>query len=98
MGPNADKSALSDALRIERKFKGLRPRCQTKNRIKSISLFDLGISNLLQDDDCCQSYRSKSLDRAGDSDLVRSVHAALVTNLGQATRNRVDLKDRHVIA
>lgn len=37
--------AFSDAFRIVRNFRGVFPRCQTKNRIKSISLFDLGISN-----------------------------------------------------
>lgn len=81
--------AFSGAFRIVRNFRGVFPRCQTKNRIKSISLFDLGTSNPCRKMVLPLKLLPSSLDYAGYRDLVRPLEPALICNLREAAGNRV---------
>jgi hypothetical protein len=93
MGPRLEM-AFYDAFWNERKFRGLLARCQTKNRIKSISLFDLGISYLLHPVWLAGELLSKELlNRSCDRDLMGPIQPALVGHLGQRSIDRVDLED-----
>src|SRR4051812_41145222 len=80
----------------ERKFRGLLPRCQTKNRIKFNSLYDLGISNPAQSIQLCRSNGRSSLDLARNGDLVRATNSPLVRDLTQSACAGINREDRDV--